>query len=77
MSPSTDLQNLPPLTPAELKTIESPAWAPFFAQFPEDTDPKIKGHMVRQFIDMINRDLMRIFKRSLARIKQKNREALS
>jgi len=33
--------------------------------------------MVRQFIDMINRDLMRIFKRSLARIKQKNREALS
>lgn len=66
ISPSSPL-----LTPSDYQMAESPAWAPFFAGFPEEPSCEVKAQMVRQFVETISKELNRVYNAALRRAKER------
>ncbi|MEX0962303.1 MAG: hypothetical protein WDZ28_05560 [Simkaniaceae bacterium] len=69
-TPITSPLPQPLLTQSDLDLIESPAWESFFASFPEDTAIEVKAQIAKQFVQMVSKDLQRIFRRAIRRAKE-------
>jgi hypothetical protein len=55
---------------------ESPVWSSYFEHFSGELDLESKAHLVRGFVDTIQKEMERIFKRAL-RSAKRNKELIS